>query len=248
LLAGTAEASELAARLHGAGVDVVASFAGRTRVPGALPCPVRTGGFGGVDGLVAELRRGGYRALVDATHPFAATMPHHAAAAAAAVRILRIRVLRPAWVPGPGADWDEVPDLAAAARRLDEVGARRVLLTVGRHDLAAFAPGGARDYVVRSIEAPDPSVLPRAGVTVIVARPPFDLAAEAATLAEHRIDTLVTKNSGAAATAAKLAAARDAGVRVVMVRRPPPPPGPVAATVDDALSALAGHGLIPAGA
>jgi precorrin-6A/cobalt-precorrin-6A reductase len=248
LLAGTAEASELAVRLHGAGVEVVASFAGRTRVAGALPCPVRTGGFGGVDGLVAELRRGGYRALVDATHPFAATMPHHAAAAAAAARIPRVRVLRPPWVPGPGDEWDEVPDLAAAARRLDEVGARRVLLTVGRYDLGAFAPGGARHYVVRSIEAPDPSVLPAARVTVIAARPPFDLAAEAATLAEHRIDTLVTKNSGAAPTAAKLEAARDAEVRVVMVQRPPAPAGPVVPTVEDALSALAGHGLIRAGA
>lgn len=247
LLAGTAEASELAARLHGARVAVVASFAGRTRVPGALPCPVRTGGFGGVDGLVAELRRGGYGALVDATHPFAATMPHHAAAAATAAGVPRVRVLRPPWVPGPGDDWEEVPDLAAAARRLDEIGARRVLLTVGRYDLAAFAPGGERDYVVRSIDAPDPSVLPGAAVTVIAARPPFDLAAEAATLAEHRIDTLVTKNSGAAATAAKLAAAREAGVRVVMVQRPPAPAGPVAPTVEDALSALAGHGLIPAG-
>jgi precorrin-6A/cobalt-precorrin-6A reductase len=248
LLAGTEEAAELAVRLHGAGVGVVASFAGRTGAPAALPCPVRIGGFGGVDGLVAELRRGGYAGLVDATHPFAAAMPHHAAAAAVATAVPRVRVLRPPWVPGPGDHWDEVADLAAAAGRLDEVGARRVLLTVGRYDLAAFAPGGDRVYVVRSIEAPDPSVLPGAAVTVIAARPPFDLAAEAATLAVHRIDTLVAKNSGAAATAAKLDAAREAGVRVIMVRRPPAPAGPVVPTVEDALSALAGHGLIPAGA
>ena len=119
--------------------------------------------------------------------------------------------------------------------------------TSRRAHYEAFAPGGARDYVVRSIEAPDPSVLPGTRATVLTARPPFGLAAEAATLAEHRIDTLVTKNSGAAATAAKLAAARDAGVRVVMVQRPPAPAGPVAPTVEDAVSALAGHGLIPAG-
>ena len=238
VLAGTAEAAEIATRLHVAGVPVVASLAGRTSAPGALPCPVRTGGFGGVDGLVAELRRGGYRAVVDATHPFAATMPHHAAAAAATAGVPRVRVLRPPWVPRPGDRWDEVDDLAAAARRLDEVGAERVLLTVGRYDLAVFTPGGGRHHVVRSIEAPDPGVLP--GATVITARPPFDLPGEVALLRRHRIDTLVTKNSGGAATAAKLDAARDEGVRVVVVRRPPPPPGPVVATVDAALSALAG--------
>jgi precorrin-6A/cobalt-precorrin-6A reductase len=240
VLAGTAEAAEIATRLHAAGVPVVASFAGRTSAPAALPCPVRTGGFGGVDGLVAELRRGGYGTLVDATHPFAATMPHHAAAAAATAGVPRVRVLRPPWVPRPGDRWDEVDDLAAAARRLGEVGAERVLLTVGRYDLAAFAPGGDRRYVVRSIEAPDPTVLP--GAVVVTARPPFAEAGEVALLREHRIDTLVTKNSGGSATAAKLTAARDEGVRVVMVRRPAPPPGEVAPDVATVLSALTGRG------
>ena len=69
----------------------------------------------------------------------------------------------------------------------------------------------------------------------VTARGPFTVDGEAKLLAEHGIDTLVTKNSGAAATAAKLAAARDAGVRVVMVRRPEPPGGPQAETVDEAV-------------
>ena len=94
VLAGTAEAGELATRLHDAGVPVVASFAGRTSAPAALPCAVRVGGFGGVDGLVAELRSGGYAVVVDATHPFAATMSHLA--------VDRVRWL---WV---GAELDEL--------------------------------------------------------------------------------------------------------------------------------------------
>ena len=205
-----------------------------------LPCAVRVGGFGGVDGLVAALGDGGYGRLVDATHPFAARMPHHAAEAAQRAGVSRVRVLRPPWRPGPGDRWDDVDDLAAAARRLGEVGARRVLLTVGRYDLGAFAGFGGEGtrVVVRSIEAPDPEVLP--GATVVTARGPFTVEGEAAMLAQHRIDTLVTKNSGAAATAAKLAAARDAGVRVVMVRRPEPPPGPLVESVGDALDWVAG--------
>jgi precorrin-6A/cobalt-precorrin-6A reductase len=112
-----------------------------------------------------------------------------------------------------------------------------VLLTVGRYDLGAFAglPGEEGiTFVVRSIEVPEPLPLP--GATVITARGPFTVAGEARLLAEHGIDMLVTKNSGADATAAKLAAARDAGVRVVMVRRPEPPSGPQVGTVDEAVS------------
>ena len=236
VLAGTAEAAEVATRLHQRGVRVTASYAGRTSGIRGLPCPVRVGGFGGVDGLVAALGDGGFDRLVDATHPFAGQMPHHAAAAAERAGVARLRVLRPPWRPGAGDRWDDVVDLAAAARRLGEIGARRVLLTVGRYDLGAFAdlPGEGTRVVVRSIEAPDPEVL--RGATVVTARGAFTVEGEAALLAVHEIDALVTKNSGAAATMAKLTAARDAGVRVVMVRRPDPPPGPQVETVDAALS------------
>jgi precorrin-6A/cobalt-precorrin-6A reductase len=51
----------------------------------------------------------------------------------------------------------------------------------------------------------------------------------------HRVDVVVTKDSGGPMTAAKLTAARDLGVPVVLVRRPPLPDGvPVAATVEEA--------------
>jgi precorrin-6A/cobalt-precorrin-6A reductase len=244
VLAGTAEGAALARELHESGeARVVASLAGRTRAPAPLPCPVRTGGFGGAAGLAAELWRGGYRALVDATHPFAAGMAASAATAAAEVGIARVRLLRPPWSPGPGDDWHRVPDLAAAAAALVPLGARRVLLTIGRQRLAAFAglPPHGVAVVVRSIEPPAPEDVQALGATVVLARPPFGPEDEAALLRDHGIDTLVTRNSGGEGTEPKLAAARAAGVRVVMVDRPPPPPGPVVATVAAArawLSAL----------
>jgi precorrin-6A/cobalt-precorrin-6A reductase len=241
VLAGTVEAAELVTRLHQRDVRVTASFAGRTGGLRELPCAVRVGGFGGVDGLVAALGDGGFDLLVDATHPFAAVMPWHALAAAERAGVARLRVLRPPWRAGVGDRWDVVDDLAGAARRVAEVGARRVLLTVGRYDLGAFAETGeGTRFVVRSIEAPDDDVLP--GATMVTARGPFTVDGEARLLAEHGIDTLVTKNSGAAATAAKLTAAKEAGVRVVMVRRPDPPPGPLVETVDEALDWVARRG------
>ena len=233
LLAGTAEATKLATLLAGRGdVDVVASFAGRTTPLAGFPCPVRVGGFGGVDGLVEELRTGGYDALVDASHPFAAQMPHHALTAAQQAGLPRLRLLRPAWPTQP--DWLEVADLTGAAQALVETGARRVLLTTGRQDLQPFASLAGMFFVVRSIEAPER--LPMAQAVSITARPPFSVEDEGSLLATHHIDTLVTKNSGGAD--AKLVAARSAAVRVVMVRRPPPVAGPTVSRAREAIEWL----------
>ncbi len=239
VLAGTAEAAALVARLVGAdpAYEVTASLAGHTRTPAPLPCPVRTGGFGGVAGLVEALRVDGFAALVDATHPFAAVMPHHAAAAAGELGLPRVRVLRPPWVPGPDDHWIEVDDLTAAARALQDLGAGRVLLTTGRLELAPFAAVDGAHMVVRTIEPPDPLPLPSA--TVLLDRGPYSVPGEVALLREHAIDAVVTKNSGGEATAAKLAAAGTLGVPVVMVRRPPQPPGPLVTTVDEAEAWLA---------
>lgn len=238
LLAGTAEAAALSALLADrSDVAVTASLAGHTRSPAPMPCPVLTGGFGGVDGLVRELRAGSYDALVDATHPFSRVMPHNAAAAAATAGVPRLRLLRPPWIRGPGDEWHEVADVAAAAAALPALGARRVLLTVGRLDLAPFAGVPGVHSVVRSIERPEP--LPLANATVVLARGPFTLADELDLLREHDIDTIVSRNSGGDATAAKLGAARALGVGVVMVRRPPVPAGPVAGTPEAALAWIA---------
>jgi precorrin-6A/cobalt-precorrin-6A reductase len=231
LLAGTAEAAQLARSLAGdARVELVASLAGHTSAPSSLPCRVRTGGFGGIAGLERELRDGGYQAIVDATHPFAVRMPAQAVQAAASAAVPYVRVLRPPWSRRPGDDWHVVADLDGAAARLRELGARRVLLTTGRLELAPFASLRDVHLVVRSIEPLGPVPLPDA--TVVLARGPFTEVAERALLAAHAIDTLVTKDSGG--STAKLDAARAAGVRVVMVQRPPCPDADYVCSADEA--------------
>ena len=73
MLGGTGEARALAGRLH-PGVEVISSLAGRVPDP-ALPVgPVRVGGFGGREGLRNWLQDNDISAVVDATHPFAATI------------------------------------------------------------------------------------------------------------------------------------------------------------------------------
>jgi precorrin-6A/cobalt-precorrin-6A reductase len=239
ILGGSTEASALARHLAPLpGCEVVVSYAGRTRERVETPGEVRVGGFGGVDGLGRYLRDTGVDVLLDATHPFAAQMPFHAAAAGDATGVARLRVCRPAWTPVPGDRWRPVRDLDGAAAALGDLGARRVFLTTGRQELGPFAALTGVWFLVRAIEPPDPMPLPDA--RVVLARGPFAEADEVALLTDHRIDAVVSKNSGGTAAVAKLTAARRLGLPVVMVDRPPAPAGPVAATVDDALAWLAG--------
>jgi precorrin-6A/cobalt-precorrin-6A reductase len=232
VLGGTGEARRLAGQLVAEGVDVLSSLAGRVADPRLPPGGVRIGGFGGVEGLAAALD--GVAALVDATHPFAATMTAHAAEAAAATGTPLLRLQRPGWTPQPGDDWRWVDSLDQAAAAV--AGYASVFLTTGRQGLAAFA-GLTGRCLVRAVEPPSPPLPDR--VTVVLARGPFTVEEELALMREHHVEVVVTKDSGGGMTAAKLTAARQLGLPVVVVRRPPVPPGvPVVATVAEALAWL----------
>ncbi|MFJ4834944.1 cobalt-precorrin-6A reductase [Streptomyces sp. NPDC088747] len=235
VLGGTTEARELAARLTASpGVRVTTSLAGRVSRPGELDGEVRIGGFGGADGLARWLREHRVDAVADATHPFATGITANAALAAAATGVAAVVLRRPGWHPGPGDRWHSAASLTEAAALLPELG-RRVFLTTGRLGLAAFADLPRLHFLVRSVEAPEPPLPP--DVEVLLARGPYTVEGETTLLREHRIDVLVTKDSGGAATAAKLTAARDLGLPVVVVRRPPLPDG--VSAVPDVASALA---------
>lgn len=218
ILAGTTEATELAAALVADGHEVTSSLAGVTRSPSPRAGAVRRGGFGGVVGLDAYLRDHDIEVLVDATHPFAAVMPFHAVDAAAASGVPTCRLLRAPWTPVSGDAWHPVPTMEAAPDELRRLDARRVFLAVGRQSAAVFAECADMWFLVRAIEPP-------AGewAEVVLQRGPFGLDDEIALLREHLVDTMVVKNSGGTATSAKLDAARRCGVRVVVVERPPQP-------------------------
>ncbi|GJF23793.1 MULTISPECIES: cobalt-precorrin-6A reductase [Streptomyces] len=237
VLGGTTEARRLAAVLADRPeVRVTTSLAGRVTRPGAVDGEVRVGGFGGADGLAVWLREQGVSALVDATHPFAETITANAARAAAACGTPAVILRRPGWRPGPGDRWHPVASLPEAAGLLPGLG-RRVFLTTGRLGLGAFAHLTGLHFVARSVEPPDPPLPP--DLRILLARGPFTVAGETAVLRDHRIDVLVTKDSGGAATAAKLTAARDLALPVVVVRRPPLPAGvPVVPDVSGVLERL----------
>lgn len=223
ILGGTTEARRLAELLHGTpGLTITSSLAGRVASPRLPPGEVRVGGFGGTEGLAEWLREHKADVLIDATHPFAGTISFHAAQAAATAHVPLLALRRPGWAPVAGDVWHDVGSLEEAADVLPTLG-RRVFLTTGRMGLAAFSALDALWFLVRSVDAPE--VPHPARMEVLLDRGPFTLDGERALLRRHHIDIVVTKDSGGAATAPKLTAAREAGVPVVVVRRPPVPAG-----------------------
>jgi precorrin-6A/cobalt-precorrin-6A reductase len=229
LLGGTSEARALAARLHPE-VDVISSLAGRVPDP-ALPVgEVRIGGFGGVDGLRRWLSEAGVDAVVDATHPYAATITAHAAAVCGEIGLPHIVLARPAW---PVGDAIVVGSDAEAAKIVAAGRYSRVFLTTGRSGTAAFVDVDAW-FLIRAVTAPDATSLPRHH-QLVLSRGPYHYDDELALLRDHDIDALVTKNSGGAMTRPKLDAAAALGIPVVMVDRPPLPPNvATVASADDA--------------
>lgn len=236
ILGGTAEAASLAEQAS-ARFDVTYSLAGRTANP-ALPdhATVRTGGFGGVDALADWMTENGIAAVIDATHPFAERIALNAAEACTRLRIPRLKLVRAAWQIMPGDDWHPAADVAGAATLIAGIG-KRAFLSVGRQELSSFAHLGGTELVIRSIDpAAQGDLLP--GATYIAGRGPFTVADEIALFRAHKIDVLVSKNAGGAATYAKIAAARELGLPVIMIGRPAAPPGKIAATVGHALDWL----------
>lgn len=219
ILGGTAEARALAAALADRGECVVSSLAGRVSEPTLPAGTVRIGGFGGPEGLRTWLSDNDCRAVVDATHPFARRISENAAGAARSAGLPLVRLQRPAWSPEPGDRWIDVDDMDAAAAAVADRG-ERVFLTTGRQDVGVFAGIDHVWFLIRVVDPPE-SALPRQHL-VLRSRGPYHLPGEQALLRDHRIDLLVTKNSGGEYTRPKLRAAAQAGVRVVMVRRPEP--------------------------
>jgi precorrin-6A/cobalt-precorrin-6A reductase len=238
ILGGTAEARALAAGLRANGVPVTSSLAGRVSNPRLPQGEVRIGGFGGADGLVAWLREHQISAVVDATHPFAERISTSAAHACPLAGVPLLRLERPGWRERPGDRFTWVDDLPAAAAAIPALG-KRVLLTTGRQGLAAFARVSGVWFLIRCVEPPDPP-LP-ASHELLLSRGPYTLAGEDDLIERHRIAVVVTKDSGGDHTVAKLDAARERGLPVIIVRRPPRPDVESVTDVDAAIAWLLAH-------
>jgi precorrin-6A/cobalt-precorrin-6A reductase len=241
LLGGTAEGRALATELDAAKIAAVSSLAGRVAAPQVPPGTVRVGGFGGPDGLAEYLVAQNISAVVDATHPFASGITANAALACARTGTPLLVLRRPPWFATDRDRWTAVPDLPSAAIELANHGPdASVLLTIGRQGVSAFSAAPQR-FWLRAIDPPEGPLAPR--TEVILDRGPYAVDAEIELLQRLSIDVLVTKNSGGTMTAAKLEAARELDLPVIIVDRPALPAD--VQSVDDVRTAL--EWLYPAG-
>ncbi|GAB6052406.1 cobalt-precorrin-6A reductase [Magnetospira thiophila] len=234
ILGGTREALALA-RATWETFRVTTSLAGTTSHPTPPPGALRIGGFGGTEGLTRYLRDEFVDLLVDATHPYAARMSRQAREACALAQVPRVQLYRPGWTRSADETWIDAETWSDAAARLPRLG-RRVFLTIGRQNLAAFARCTDCWFLLRLLEAPDPP-LTFPNHHLLIGPPAARIADEMALMRTHRIDLLVSRDSGGAA-AAKIGAARHLDLPILTVRRPPPEPGPRVETVAEALQWL----------
>jgi precorrin-6A/cobalt-precorrin-6A reductase len=237
ILGGTEQSRALAEIVAGkTGYAPILSLAGRTKSPGPFRTPIRLSGFGGADGLADYLRTKHIDALIDATHPFAAKISAHATVAAAAVGVPRLLLHRPPWTAQSGDQWLPVVDIAAAASALGE-SPKRVFLTIGRQEVAAFQMAPQHTYLVRSIDPIQPRPnLPQA--TYIEGRGPFATDAETELLRRHQIEVVVAKNSGGDASYGKIVAARELGIQIILLQPPELQPGPKVTGIAEAVAWL----------
>jgi precorrin-6A/cobalt-precorrin-6A reductase len=236
ILGGTAEGRALASLLVGEGYRPVTSLAGVTRKPSEIAGETRIGGFGGADGLAQYLAGEQFCCIVDATHPFAAAISHHARDAALRSGLPIVRLERPAWQAQADDRWTEVADIEAAAAAIPS--GAHILLTIGRKEVVPFLTRTDISGVARMIEPLDKDTKVAGNWQVVLERPPFHIEKELCLFHEHSISHLVTKNSGGEQTRPKLIAARMKGIAVVMVARPAKPKVPTVADPQAALDFL----------
>jgi precorrin-6A/cobalt-precorrin-6A reductase len=238
ILGGTGDANQLADACSRAKIDAIYSYAGRTQIPLGHALPTRTGGFGGAQGLADFIRHERITHVIDATHPFAAEMSRNAVEASARTGAALIALERAPWSKMPGDKWIEVADIGAAVSALPDKRAR-VFLAIGRQHLAPFAAKPHHAYTLRFVDPPD-APLPLPDAEIIVSRGPFTLDGDRALMRTRGIEWLVARNSGGTGARAKIEAARELGLPVIMIGRPELPERPRVESVEAVLAWL-GH-------
>lgn len=217
ILGGTREAAKLASELNASGEwDVITSLAGRTKEPQPIAGKTRIGGFGGAEGLASYLRQEGISKVIDATHPFASTISANAVKACEAANVpLEVHTRKP-WEKQQGDNWIEVQSLEEAANALPK--GARVFLALGRQYLDAFKPRTDCHFIIRMVDEPE-KPLDFQSYEIIAAKPSENSEEEAALFRDRQVTHLVCRNSGGDGAYAKIVAARNMRLPVIMIEQ-----------------------------
>lgn len=236
VLAGTREARKLIELLATMSeYEVIASLAGVTKNPADLGGNTRTGGFGGADGLADYLQAQDIAAVVDATHPYAAQMSRNAVEAAERLEIPLLRFERAPWEKTSGDTWHQVESVETA---LDLMPAHaKVFFAAGAKVAAPLKQRPDLTFVIRTLNAPD-DVDALLNAEYIEGLPNADWFAEREFFKKQKLDWVISKNSGGAASYGKIRAARELGLPVAMIKRPETPCSIQCTSTDEVLTKL----------
>lgn len=236
LLAGQTDSVSLASALSAeTSVVALAALARSSSSPEPLGLPTRIGGWGGRAPFAEWLRRERIDAILDATSPFATEISEDALDVAGAHGIDYLRFLRPSWLPGPQDDWAFLHGFGDVARAVPE-NARLFVDSEGR-GREEMGDLGGRTVFYRARDWPSDSAFPSHWQPLPVLGT-NSLGREIERFRALGIDWMVLPNSGGHEARKRLDAARQAGVRIAVVRRPPQPEAPRATTVSEVLNWL----------
>lgn len=228
VLAGTQDGREIAAGLREAGYEVIASVVseyGRELVAQS-GVPVQAAAMNEQE-LQQFVIQHGIRLMIDATHPYAVNVSRNARQVAANLHIPCLRYERPDSALPIYAKLVLAPDMQRAAEMAVGLG-KTVFLTTGSHSLPLFrAAAAGRDCRLIARVLPQPEVIADciangfSPADIIAAQGPFSQELNRELFRAYGADVMVTKNSGAiGGTDAKIAAAIELGLIIVVVQRP----------------------------
>lgn len=255
LMGGSTEAAQLATRMAQTGIPYESCVANPhpwTPLPPGSQRPAPCGDTARLGQLVAS---GRVRGIVDASPPFSTGTTERALAASRRAGVPLLRLCRRAWEDQVRTDgqparralspreqaaarlaarardearavperWRWADGAAEARRTADTMGSHRAFLDVGRSAMRAFADWEGRYVLARTVQAPTWPVPP--DWEILCADERRTVARQCELFEEHRLELLVTRDTGGTMTAAKLSAAEQLGMFVVIMRRPALPHG-----------------------
>ena len=218
LLAGTGEAKTLASLLaKRESIDVIASIHGDARLPRDLDVPTRIGGFEDQQEFAAFLKDQALSGVIDATHPFAVEVSQQANELCRELDMPLCRLERRDWRPQDGDHWITIDDETEAAHHLAHC--QKVMAFTGRHSIGKFS-NIENIYIFNRILHNELVDFPLPHGEHVFGKPPFSVLDEVDLFRRLEIDAIILRNVGGENGFSKVEAARQLGLKVIMINRP----------------------------
>lgn len=250
VLAGTSEARHIVQVLQGTGRNVLATAATEYGKQLLVEEGFAVEGKLTAVSLAQLLREQSIQLVVDATHPFARQVSQLAVEVCRQIGVKYVRFERAETTLSEVQQGIIVVDSFAAAAEASLNIAGNVFLTVGINHLETFCRYIPKERLIVRV-LPVASSLVRcaelgiAPARIVAMQGPFPQELNIAMFRHYQVSVVVSKESGpTGGTDTKLAAARELGIPVILVKRPQVDYPQVVRSMEELLRVVASRGLI----